>query len=75
MTGREMKGRIDQTQPINTDQPVQERPVYDTPRRIERQERRVEDAPGRSKDRIGQRIKYLNLSIVRNNRCMKRHDQ
>jgi len=42
---REMKGRIDQTQPINTDQPVQERPVYQAPRQIERHDRRVSDAP------------------------------
>jgi len=42
---RELRGRIDQTQPINTEQPAQERPIYTTPRQIERHERRVSDAP------------------------------
>lgn len=45
VNSREMKGRIDQTQPVNTDQPVQERPVYNMPRQIERHDRRVSDAP------------------------------
>ncbi|MFN6971885.1 MAG: DUF3300 domain-containing protein [Rheinheimera sp.] len=42
---REIKGRIDQTQPSNTDQPVRERPVYNMPRQIERHDKRVSDAP------------------------------
>jgi hypothetical protein len=42
---REMKGRIDQTMPDNTDQPVQERPVYDRPQQIERHDRRVSETP------------------------------
>ncbi len=44
-SGREMKGRIDQTLPSNTDQPVQERPVYQAPTKVERHERPVYETP------------------------------
>jgi hypothetical protein len=44
LDGRDMQGRIDQTQPIDTVQPAQERPVYDMPQQIERRDPLGSDA-------------------------------